>query len=308
MGREIVISRPLLEIPSSFTPCNLPVSKSRCPLDRTMVYFSLMHPLTALFLGFVQGLTEFLPISSSGHLALLEHYLKVQGGGLSFDILLHVGSLVALLTYFRTDWLGMAKAVLKPSPYTRLERRLFICLVAATIPGALAGVLFQHAAETIFRQPWRIALLLAALGLLLILAERLARHIRPLTNLNLGDALLIGLSQALAVMPGVSRSGITMTTGLFLGFTRESTARFSFLLATPIIAGAGLYDLLKWLKHPPNQLSWAAGVMGFLSALVFSYLAIHFLLRFLRRHTFYPFAVYRLFLAAVVLGLTFLKY
>jgi undecaprenyl-diphosphatase len=272
-----------------------------------MVYFTLMHPLTAIFLGFVQGLTEFLPISSSGHLALLEHYLKVEGGGLNFDILLHVGSLVALLLYFRYDWLGMAKAVLQPSPYTRLERRLFICLVAATIPGALAGVLLQHSAETIFRQPWRIALLLGGLGVLLILAERLARHIRPLTNLNLGDALLIGFSQALAVMPGVSRSGITMTTGLFLGFNRESTARFSFLLATPIIAGAGLYDLLKWMKHPPAHLSWGVGILGFLSALVFSYLAIHFLLRFLRRHTFYPFAIYRLLLAALILVLTFLK-
>ncbi len=267
-----------------------------------------MHPLTAAFLGVVQGLTEFLPISSSGHLALLEHYLQVEGGGLSFDILLHVGSLLALLTYFRQDWLAMAKAVFTPSPYTRLDRRLFICLVAASVPGALAGVLLKHSAETVFRQPWRIALLLAGLGLLLILAERLARHLRPLTNLHLGDALLIGLSQALAVMPGVSRSGITMTTGLFLGFTRESAARFSFLLATPIIAGAGLYDLLKWFKHPPEHLSWAAGLAGFLAALISSYLAIRFLLRFLRRHTFYPFAVYRLLLAALILGLTALGY
>ncbi len=269
-----------------------------------MVYCTLMHPLIAIFLGLVQGLTEFLPISSSGHLALLEHYLGVEGGGLSFDILLHVGSLLALLVYFRADWLGMAKAVLTPSPYTRLERRLFFCLVAASVPGALAGVLLQHYAETVFRQPWRIAVLLGSVGLLLIVAERLARHERPLTNLNLGDALLIGLSQALAVMPGVSRSGITMTTGLFLGFTRESAARFSFLLATPIIAGAGLYDLLKWFKHPPNDLSWTAGVLGFLSAVVSSYLAIRFLLRYLRRHTFYPFAYYRLIVAAVILGLT----
>ncbi len=267
-----------------------------------------MHPLTAMFLGVVQGLTEFLPISSSGHLALLEHYLQVEGGGLSFDILLHVGSLLALLVYFRADWLGMAKAVLTPSPYTRLERRLFICLVAASVPGGLAGVLLQHYAATIFRQPWRIALLLGGVGLLLVLAERLARHSRPLTNLHLGDALLIGLSQALAVMPGVSRSGITMTTGLFLGFTRESAARFSFLLATPIIAGAGLYDLLKWFKHPPEHLSWTAGILGFLAAVASSYLAIRFLLRYLRRHTFYPFAIYRLLLAALILGLTALRY
>ncbi len=267
-----------------------------------------MHPLTAIFLGIVQGITEFLPISSSGHLALLEHYLKVEGGGLSFDILLHVGSLLALLFYFRADWLGMAKAMLRPSPYTRLERRLFICLVAASVPGAIAGVLLKHYAETVFRQPWRIALLMGSVGLLLILAERLARHDRPLTNLHLGDALLIGISQAIAVMPGVSRSGITMTTGLFLGFSRESAARFSFLLATPIIAGAGLYDLLKWFKHPPEHLSVTVGVLGFLSALISSYLVIRFLLRYLRRHTFYPFAAYRLVLAAVILILTALKY
>jgi undecaprenyl-diphosphatase len=273
-----------------------------------MVYFTLMHPLMAIFLGFIQGLTEFLPISSSGHLALLEHYFNVQGGGLDFDILLHVGSLVALLVYFRADWLRMAQAVLKPSPYTRLDRRLFVCLVAATIPGGLAGLLLEHAAATVFRQPWRIALLMGGLGILLILAERLARHHRPLTNLNLGDALIIGFSQALAVMPGVSRSGITMTTGLFLGFTREGAARFSFLLATPIIAGAGLYKLLKVLKHPPDQLSLAAGILGFLSAMFFSYLAIDFLLRYLRRHTFYPFAIYRLGLAALILGLTVLKF
>ena len=265
-----------------------------------------MHPLTAILLGIIQGLTEFFPISSSGHLALMEYYLQVEGGGLSFDILLHVGSLVALLVYFRADWLGMARAVFKPSPYTRLERRLFICLAVASIPGALAGVFLKHQAETVFRQPWRIALLLGGVGLLLILAERLARHTRPLTNLNLGDALLIGLSQALAIMPGVSRSGITMTTGLFLGFTRETAARFSFLLATPIIAGAGFYDLSKWFKQPPENLSFLSAFLGFLAALVSSYLAIGFLLRFLRRHTFYPFAAYRLLLAAVILVLYFL--
>jgi undecaprenyl-diphosphatase len=198
----------------------------------------------------------------------------------------------------------MAKAIFKPSPFTRLERRLFICLVAASIPGALAGVILEHQAKTVFRLPWRIALLMGGVGLLLVLAERLARHQRPLTNLRLGDALLIGLSQALAVMPGVSRSGITMTTGLFLGFTRESAARFSFLLSTPIIAGAGLYDLLKWFKHPPEKLPLTSALLGFLAAALSSYVAIKFLLRYLRRHTFYPFAIYRLALAALILSLT----
>ena len=266
-----------------------------------------MHPLYAIFLGLVQGLTEFLPISSSGHLALLEHYFRAPGAGLSFDILLHLGTVAALLTYCRSDWRNMADAVVRPSPYTRLDRRLFLCILVASIPGALAGVLLEHKAETVFREPYRIAILLGGVGLLLIAAERLARHQRPLTNLKLGDALLIGLSQALAIMPGVSRSGITMTAALFLGFTRETAARFSFLLSTPIIAGAGLWHLRKWIKTSPENLSILAAALGFLAALVSSYLTIKYFLRFLRRHTFYPFAVYRLALAALILALTFLK-
>lgn len=265
-----------------------------------------MHPLYAVFLGIVQGLTEFLPISSSGHLALLEHYFKAPGAGLSFDILLHLGTVAALIAYFWSDWRQMAVSVLRPSPYNRLDRRLFICIVAASIPGALAGVLLEHQAETVFREPYRIAILLGSIGILLIFAERRARHERPLTNLKLGDAMLIGLSQALAIMPGVSRSGITMTCALFLGFTRETAARFSFLLSTPIIAGAGIWHLRKWLKDTPENLSVLAAILGFLAAMVSSYLVIRFLLRFLRRHTFYPFAFYRLGLAALVLILTLL--
>ncbi len=261
-----------------------------------------MHALTAIFLGIVQGLSEFLPISSSAHLALLEHYLHVAGGGLSFDIILHVGTLVALLAYFWRDWVTMVQAMLHPTPYNRLDRRLFICLVAATIPGGLAGLLFEHQAATYFREPWHIALLMGGLGIALILGEKLAKHQRPLSNLNLGDALLIGLSQALAVMPGVSRSGITMTCALFLAFNRESAARFSFLLATPIIAGAGLAHIPKWLKIPPEGLTAVPAILGLLASIVSSYLVIRFLLRFLQRHTFYPFAYYRLIVASLVLA------
>jgi len=264
-----------------------------------------MHPLEALFLGIVQGITEFLPISSSGHLALLEHYLKAPGGGLGFDILLHLGTLAALLLYFRRDWLEMGHAFISPSRYNRPQRRMLFYLIVAVIPGALAGVLLEKKAETLFRQPARIAILLGSVGLLLILAEKLARHRRPLDSLRLGDAFLIGLSQALAIMPGVSRSGITMTMALFLGFNRRSSAHFSFLLATPIIAGAGLHHLPKWLKAPPEGLTFLAAALGFLGAVIASYLTIKYLLRFLQHHTFYPFAVYRLLLASVVLASIF---
>jgi undecaprenyl-diphosphatase len=261
-----------------------------------------MHSLEAFFLGIVQGITEFLPISSSAHLALLEHYLKTPGGGLGFDILLHLGTLAALLLYFRRDWLNMATAFISPSRYNRPERRLLFFLAVAVIPGALAGVLLEKKAETIFRQPARIAILIGAVGLLLIVAEKVARHRRQLDTIRLGDAFLIGLSQALAIMPGVSRSGITMTMALFLGFTRPASARFSFLLATPIIAGAGIHHIPKWLKAAPEGLTAAAAILGFLGAVVASYLTIKYLLRFLQRHTFYPFAYYRLLLAAVILA------
>jgi undecaprenyl-diphosphatase len=265
-----------------------------------------MHSLTAIFLGVVQGITEFLPISSSGHLALLEHYLHVAGGGLSFDILLHMGTLAALVAYFARDWLDMGRALLRPSPQNQGERYLFLYLVVATIPGGLAGLLLEHKVETIFREPMHIALLIGSVGVLLLVGEKVARHHRGFSRFTIFDAVLIGLSQGLAVMPGVSRSGITMTCALFLGFTREASARFSFLLATPIIAGAGLHHLPKWFKAPPNDLSITAATLGFVAALVSSYLTIKYLLRFLQSHTFKPFAYYRLGLAALVIAVSLL--
>jgi undecaprenyl-diphosphatase len=268
-----------------------------------------MNILHALFLGIVQGLTEFLPISSSGHLALLEHYFKVQEAGLAFDVLLHVGTLVALIAYFWQDWMDMFRAVLWPERFNRVERRLFWYLVAATIPGAVAGFLLEKKAETVFRAPARIAILLGVMGIILYLADRLARHQRRLPGVTLTDALLIGLAQALAIMPGVSRSGSTMTMGLFLGFTRETAARFSFLLSTPIIFGAGFYHALKLLPDSgANNFFSLPHVLGFLAAVVSSYLTIKFLLRFLQRHTFVIFALYRIVVAALVLTLEYFQF
>jgi undecaprenyl-diphosphatase len=255
----------------------------------------------ALFLGVVQGITEFLPISSSGHLALLEHYLNVPQAGLGFDILLHVGTLFALVAYFYQDWIDMAYAFISPSRYNRPERKMLFFLILATIPGALAGLFLEKQAETIFREPARIAILLGAVGLLLILGEILARHTRRLDGMTLKDSILIGLSQAFAIMPGVSRSGITMTMGLFLGFNRRSAAHFSFLMSTPIIAGAGLHHIPKWLHEPAGTLPFLPATLGFLASVISSYLTIKFLLRFLQRHTFIPFAVYRIILAGVIL-------
>jgi len=267
-----------------------------------------MNIFHAIFLGIIQGLTEFLPISSSGHLALLEHYLNVQEAGLAFDVLLHVGTLVALIAYFWQEWLDMFRALLRPERHNRFERRLFWYLVIATVPGALAGFFLEKQAETIFRAPTRIAILLGVMGIILYLADRLARHQRQLQGITLTDAILIGCAQALAIMPGVSRSGSTMTMGLFLGFTRETAARFSFLLSTPIIFGAGLYHALKLFKAGDNTLFTLPHILGFLAAIVSSYFTIKFLLQFLRRHTFVIFALYRILLAIVVLTLEFFKF
>jgi undecaprenyl-diphosphatase len=268
-----------------------------------MIHLATMHPLAALLLGIVQGITEFLPISSSAHLALLEHYFHVTGGGLSFDILLHVGTLAALLGYFYRDWLDMAHALISPSRYNRPERKLLFFLIIATIPGGIFGLLFEKKAATVFRAPQHIAILLGSMGILLLLAEILARHVRRLDQMTLKDSILIGLSQALAVMPGVSRSGITMTTGLFMGLNRRSAAHFSFLLATPIIAGAGLHHIPRWLKESSSgDLTLLPAVLGFLASVIVSYLTIKYLLGFLQRHTFIPFAVYRLLVAALILG------
>ena len=261
-----------------------------------------MNIFHAIFLGIIQGLTEFLPISSSGHLALLEHYFNVQEAGLAFDVLLHVGTLVALIVYFWQEWLDMFKALLRPERHNRFERRLFWYLVVGSVPGALAGLLLEKQAETIFRAPVRIAILLAVMGIILYLADRLARHQRQLPGITLTDAILVGCAQALAIMPGVSRSGSTMTMGLFLGFTRETAARFSFLLSTPIIFGAGLYHALKLFKGGGNTFFTLPHILGFLAAIVSSYLTIKFLLRFLQRHTFIIFVIYRFAVAAVVSG------
>jgi undecaprenyl-diphosphatase len=258
-----------------------------------------MTHLEALILGVFQGVTEFLPISSSGHLILAEHFGGVKGGGLTFDVFLHLGTLFAVLVYFWRDWWRLASgSVSGRDPFSR---RLLVFLLVGTIPGALSGVLLENYVETVFRDPLRVAFMLALMSLPLVLAEKLAKHTRVLESLRLPEALFIGVAQALAVIPGTSRSGITMSAGLLVGLSREEAARFSFLLSAPIIAGAGAFEMLKLFK----QGMALSGVYftGFFGALVSGLLVIAWLLRFLRKHTFYPFVVYRLALAAVIYAL-----
>jgi undecaprenyl-diphosphatase len=254
----------------------------------------------ALILGMVQGLTEFLPVSSSAHLVLIPWLFGWDDPGLAFDVALHLGSLLALLVYYWREWVAMALSVVRPD---RSSRRLLILLIIASVPGAIIGLLFEKQAETIFRSPVLIASTLALMGLVLWIVDARAPESEVLEQLSIRDALLIGLSQALAIIPGVSRSGSTITTARFLRLERQDAANFSFLMATPIIAGAGLHEMPKIIHGGIN----AAVMMGFVSSAVFSLIAIAALVRFVRAGTYKPFAWYRIAVAIFVFAVAFAR-
>jgi undecaprenyl-diphosphatase len=263
-----------------------------------------MNFFYAIFLGLLQGATEFLPISSSGHLALAEFLLGIKEGGLVFDVALHLGTLLGVIIYFRRDFILMFTALVNPGLLGEEDRHhrlmaLYICL--GTLPAVVAGYLLKDTAETYFRAPILISGTLAVGGLLLLLADKLGKHRRALKTMGLADVITIGLSQALALVPGVSRSGITMTAGLMRGLNRMSAARFSFLLSAPIILGAGVYNFPAIIRQgsEPDQVGFY--LAGFLAAAVSGYLVISFLLRFIQSHSFAVFAYYRFLLAALVL-------
>lgn len=269
-----------------------------------------MNLLSAIALGVLQGITEFLPISSSGHLALAEYFFGIDQGGLAFDVALHMGTLLAVTIYFRRDFLMMFTALLRPGALgaeASQQRLFFLSICLGTVPAVIAGLILKDAVEHIFRAPVFIACFLAGVGLLLLLADRLGRHYRSLKTLGLADAVLIGLAQALALMPGVSRSGITMTAGLMRGFNRMSAARFSFLLSAPVILGAGIYNLPEMIRHGSEPGQFVFYLAGFTAAAVSGYLVIAFLLRFVQSHSFAVFAYYRFLLAGLVLLLTWMR-
>ncbi len=263
-----------------------------------------MNFLYAIFLGLLQGVTEFLPISSSAHLALVEFFLGIEEAGLVFDVVLHLGTLLGVVIYFRRDFILMFTALAWPQKLgeeTRRQRLLALYICVGTIPAVVAGYLLKDVVETVFRAPILIAASLAGAGLLLLLADKMGKHARSMKSLGLADAVVIGLAQAFALMPGVSRSGITMTAGLMLGLNRMSAARFSFLLSAPIILGAGVYNLPEIIRHgsQPGQLGFY--LAGFIAAAVSGYLIIAFLLRFVQSHSFAVFAYYRFIVAGLVL-------
>ena len=258
----------------------------------------MITSLQALYMGILQGLAEFLPISSSAHLILAPMYFHWPDPGLAFDVALHLGTLLALLVYFWKDIAQFIDALIKPNnPALAPERRLLGLVALATVPGAIAGLLLEHKAETVFRSASLIAWAMIGLGAILALADYLGHGNKPLTDMTWGMALGIGVAQSLALIPGVSRSGITITLGLFLGLNRRDAARFSFLMSIPIIAGAGLLKSKEILLSPDK----GALLIGFTGAAVFGLLAISVLMRYVQNHRYTPFVLYRWILGALVL-------
>jgi len=260
----------------------------------------------AIVLAIVQAITEFLPISSTAHLILVPCLLKWQHAGLTFDVALHAGTLVAVLVYFWREWLAMGNALIgRPltNPGLGYDRRLLAYLVLATIPGGLTGFLLEDVVENVLRSPLVIGVALIVVAVLMGVGEKLSLHLRSISEVRLRDALVIGLAQAVALIPGVSRSGITMTAALLLGLTRTAAARFSFLLSAPVIAGAALkkgWDV--WRTGLPEDMILPF-VAGTAVAGLAAYLVIAWLLRYLASNTFKIFIVYRLALGVIVLAL-----
>jgi undecaprenyl-diphosphatase len=264
--------------------------------------------IQALVMGVVQGLTEFLPISSSGHLLLVPYLLGWKGfiDSLAFGVVLHAGTLLALLVYFRDDWLRLIPAFFASLRDRAIgsdpDRRLIWLLVLSTVPGAVVGFLFNDAVEERVRQPGLVAVMLMVGGAILWLADKWGPETHTIDQLTPRGALGIGLAQALALIPGVSRSGISMSAARLGGLSRADAARYSFLMATPITALAVAYETLKLVRGEVGGAEPVTLVVGVAASFISGILAIAVLLRYVRTRSFNVFVVYRFLLAAVVLA------
>ena len=265
--------------------------------------------MQAIVLGIVQGLTEFLPISSSGHQRIVAALLGWEDPGAAFTAVTQLGTEAAVLIYFRADLWGAARGWLRslhdPAARGSFEARLGWYLVAATIPIGILGVTFDHQIETSARNLWLIASVLIAFAFVLLWADRRAAHDREIEQLCFRDGVLIGLAQCLALIPGVSRSGATMSAGLLLGLKRPVAARFAFLLAVPAVVASGIYELVRLItgEAAGGEDSWGAIIVATVISFVVGFAAIAWLLRYLARHTVTVFVVYRIALGALVLAL-----
>lgn len=276
-----------------------------------MTQLPILSPLQALVLAVVQGVTEFLPISSSGHLILVPYFLEWPDQGLAFDIATHVGTLLAILVYFRRDVRDLIIGFFTGQPRSAdgdyVPRHLAWMIVLATIPAGIAGLLLKDLIETQARSALLVAGTTLFYGLLLGLADRLGRREQPLGGIGWREALLIGLAQALAIVPGTSRSGITITAALLLGLTRPAAARFSFLLGIPIFSLAAVKQAVDLLQEGVTAAELVPMGIGLAASAVVGYGVIAWLLNWLRSKSLTVFVVYRVILAAVILATVFLR-
>ncbi len=271
-----------------------------------------MSIIEAAVLAIIQGFTEFLPISSSAHLALAPWLFGWKDQGLTFDIALHFGTLLAVLVYFMRDWIQITGQAFglpyRPDPALAANKNLLWWMVAATIPVGIAGLALEDYAETALRGPWSIGFMLIAVGLLMGYADRLPAANKRMDELTFADAMTVGLAQALAVVPGTSRSGITITAGLFRNLSRHTAARFSFLLSTPAVAAAAAKAFLDLRKHggvSPDMVGpFVAGIL--VSALT-GLFVIAIFLKFLRNNSLRGFVLYRVFFGIMVIALAFFR-
>ncbi len=261
-----------------------------------------MTTLQVVVLAIVQGLTEFLPISSSGHLVLVPYLVEWTDQGLAFDVAVHFGSLVAVCVFFREDILGLLRGgvQLLGGNVKLPQANMALAIGLGTVPAALAGLMLASWIEANLRDPSVIVYTLSGYGILMALADKYARSERNITQVTIRDAVVIGCAQALSLVPGTSRSGVTITAGRLLGFERQDAARFSFLLSAPVILLATLYKGFELITGD-EPVAWAQLGLGALVAAVVAYLSIDFFMRFVSRIGLAPFAVYRLALAAVIL-------
>jgi undecaprenyl-diphosphatase len=272
-----------------------------------------MSLLQVIVLGLVQGLTEFLPVSSTAHLFLTSYLLGWQTESLDFDIMLHLGTLIAVLIYFLKDWLQIAAQGFGIrfgyDQELRHNQMLLWLLAIGSIPIGVCGYLFNKQAETLWRTPMVMGAMLIAVGVIMWLAEEWSRKLRDIGSLNLTDAVSIGLAQALAIVPGCSRSGITISAGLFRNLTRESAARFSFLLSTPAVAGAAAKALWDIHKHGGglHTLLTMPFLVGVLVSGITGTIVIAWFLQYLRHSSLRPFVYYRVIFGIIVIALALIR-
>jgi len=283
-----------------------------------------MSIFQSIILGIIQGLTEFVPISSSGHLVLVRDILGWSDPGLGFDVILHLGTLLAVLIYFRKEWIRLIKSfflgvysIAKPKAadsYKKEDRNLIIMIIIATIPAGLAGLIFGGVLNFMFRSiPWVVSFLFITAFLMIGVEMRRGKKYntyqkhRSIKEISFRDAAAIGVAQAVAVLPGISRSGVTISAGIFRGLKRSSAARFSFLLSAPIILGAGLVNICNVVKGEQFNGNWYLFLFGFVFSFIFGFLSIKYMIVYLKTKSLRLFVYYLIGLGIVLLVFNYLR-